>query len=138
MPVRHAEAAWEGNLREGKGTMKYGVFEGPYTWASRFAEGEGTNPEELIGAALAGCFSMKLAGLLTKAGASPTRIFTEATVHLVENSTIERVALRTDVAVQAVEQDDFNRLVEEARQTCPVSKALGSVAISVEATLQNR
>jgi osmotically inducible protein OsmC len=138
MPVRNAEAVWEGNLREGKGTMKFGSFEGPYTHASRFASGEGTNPEELVGAALAGCFSMFLSLLLTKNNTPPTRIFTEARVHLVDGPTIERVELRSDVAAAGVEQDRLDALVQEAKQNCPVSKALGSVQITVDATLQNR
>ena len=76
MPVRHAEAVWTGNLREGQGVMKFGTFEGAYTRASRFEEAEGTNPEELLGAAHAGCFSMFLSSVLTKAGTPPTRIVT--------------------------------------------------------------
>ena len=84
MPARTAEARWEGSSREGHGTMKFGsgAFEGRYTWSSRFEEGTGTNPEELIAAAHAGCFSMALASGLTRAGHAPQSIHTTARVHI--------------------------------------------------------
>ena len=82
MPVRKAEARWEGSLQDGKGTMRFGDFEGAYSFSSRFEEGSGTNPEELIAAAHAGCFSMALSNGLAKAGHPPTRVDTTATVHL--------------------------------------------------------
>ncbi len=100
MPVRKASAEWKGTLREGAGTVTVGsgVFEGPYTHASRFADAPGTNPEELIGAAHAGCFSMFLASLLTNAGLKPVRIHTEAQVRLetaADGPTITEIELAT-------------------------------------------
>ena len=98
MLTRTAEAVWEGNLREGKGSMKVGsgAFDGPYTFASRFESGKGTNPEELLGAAHAGCFSMALSLGLVKAGFAPERIHTTARVHLdTENLRISAIELDT-------------------------------------------
>src|SRR5690606_13015116 len=95
MAVRKSEATWRGTLREGSGSMKVGAghYEGPFTYASRFETGEGTNPEELIGAAHAGCFSMFLSALLTNSGFKPTQIQTTATVHLGEGPTITKIEL---------------------------------------------
>ena len=97
MITRVSSAAWQGTLKEGSGTMKLGsgAYEGPYTFASRFETGPGTNPEELIGAAHAGCFSMFLSALLTGAGFTPTRIATTATVHLGAGPTITLIELET-------------------------------------------
>ena len=103
MPIRHAEAVWTGTLKEGSGQMKFSTYSGPYSHASRFAEGEGTNPEELLGAAHAGCFSMFLSSVLTNAGFMPTRIETKATVHLESGPTITRIELHTDVTVPGLD-----------------------------------
>lgn len=138
MAVRTSEATWEGTLREGKGTMKIGKghYEGPFTYASRFESGEGTNPEELVGAAHAGCFSMFLSALLTNAGFKPKRIHTTATVTLSEGPTITRIELRTEAEVPGVENAKFQELAAEAKQKCPVSKALAAVqTVTVEARL---
>lgn len=126
MAIRKAEAVWTGTLREGKGTMKLGslAFEGPFTYASRFEQGEGTNPEELVGAAQAGCFSMFLSGLLTRSGYTPQRIHTTATVHLTEGPTISLIELDTEAEVPGVDEQTFQQLAAEAKQNCPVSKAL--------------
>ena len=101
MAIRTSSAEWKGTLKEGAGTMKLasGAYEGPYTFASRFEEGKGTNPEELLGAAHAGCFSMFLSALLTGAGFKPTRIATMATVHLTEGPTISLIELQTQAEV---------------------------------------
>jgi osmotically inducible protein OsmC len=136
MAIRHSEATWLGTLREGKGTMKVGTFyEGPYTYASRFESGEGTNPEELVGAAHAGCFSMFLSSVLTKAGFPPTSIHTTATVHLTEGPTISVIELNCTAVVPNVDEKTFQEQAEAAKKGCPVSKALASVDIKLTATL---
>jgi osmotically inducible protein OsmC len=138
MAVRKAEAVWTGTLREGKGTMKLGslAFEGPFTYASRFEQGEGTNPEELIGAAHAGCFSMSLASRLSRAGYPPQRIHTTATVHLTEGPTISLIELDTEAEVPGVDEQTFQQLAADAKRNCPVSKALaGGPEIRLNARL---
>jgi osmotically inducible protein OsmC len=137
MPIRNAHAIWNGTLREGSGTLKLGsgLFEGPFTYASRFESGQGTNPEELLGAAHAGCFSMFLAAQLTKAGFPPTQIQTSARVHLGDGPTITLIELDTTATVPNVDQAKFLELVEVSKKGCPVSKALASVEIKVNATL---
>jgi len=135
MSIRNASAIWNGSLKEGAGTMKFGAFEGAYSHASRFAEGPGTNPEELIGAAHAGCFSMFLSALLTKAGYVPTKIATNAKVHLTDGPTISLIELETDAEVPNIEDALFQENVAAAKQNCPVSKALASVEITVNARL---
>ena len=129
MAVRQSEAVWQGTLKEGKGTMKLGsgAYEGEYTWASRFADGQGTNPEELIGAAHAGCFSMFLSAQLTNAGFPPNRIQTTATVHLTDGPTISKIELNSEAEVPGVDQNTFNELAEKSKANCPVSKALAAV-----------
>jgi lipoyl-dependent peroxiredoxin len=129
MAVRKSEATWRGTLKEGDGTMKLGsgFFEGPYTYVSRFEEGEGTNPDELIGAAHAGCFSMFLAGLLTNKGYTPDEIHTTATVHLGAGPTINKIELDCNAKVPGVSDSEFRELAAEAKAGCPVSKALASV-----------
>jgi osmotically inducible protein OsmC len=116
-------------LKEGNGTMKVGdgAYEGPYTHASRFATGPGTNPEELIGAAHAGCYSMFLSALLTKAGFTPTRIVTTANVHLTDGPTISLIELNTEAEVPGLSEEDLQKHAEEAKKACPVSKALAAV-----------
>lgn len=140
MAARTAEALWEGNLRDGKGRVKLGsgAYEGPYSFRSRFEEGPGTNPEELIGAAHAGCFSMALSAGLTKAGFTATRIHTTARVHLEkvgENFKITRIQLQTEAEVPRLDQATFQEQAETAKKTCPVSVALAGVDISLSARL---
>ena len=140
MPTRTAEAEWQGNLTEGSGQIKLGsgAFEGPYDWRSRSADGPGTNPEELIGAAHAGCFSMALSAQLTQAGFPPTRIHTTARVSLekVENGfAISRIQLETEAEVTGVDTEFFQAQAEEAKTNCPVSKALAGTQIQLKATL---
>jgi len=139
MAVAKAEAIWTGTLKEGAGTMKgaSGLLEGPYTYRSRFeGAAEGTNPEELIGAAHAGCFSMFLAAQLTTAGFPPTRIHTTATVHLEAGPTIARIELVTDAEVPNLDDAVFQEKVEASKKGCPVSKALAAVpTITVAARL---
>ena len=140
MPARKSSAVWEGTLKEGKGTMKVGngAYEGPYSFASRFEEGAGTNPEELIGAALAGCFSMALASNLTKAGHPPTRISTTADVKLEMidgGPKITSIELTTDAEVPGIDDKAFQEQGEATKKGCPVSKALTGTEIKLTAKL---
>jgi lipoyl-dependent peroxiredoxin len=137
MAVRTSSAQWKGTLKEGAGTMKLGsgAYEGPFTYASRFESGQGTNPEELIGAAQAGCFSMFLAALLTKAGFTPTRISTSAKVHLGEGPTITLIELSTQAEVPNLSDADLQKHAAEAKTNCPVSKALSGPEIKLQAQL---
>ena len=140
MAVRTADAQWEGSLQDGNGTMRLGsgAFEGRYSFASRFEDGPGTNPEELIGAAHAGCFSMALSGALSRAGHPPTRIQTTARVHIErgdEGFAITRIELATEAEVPGLDEPAFREQAETAKATCPVSKALAGTEISLEARL---
>ena len=137
MAVRISSAEWKGTLKEGAGTMKLGsgAYEGPFTFASRFESGRGTNPEELIGAAHAGCFSMYLSALLTTAGFTPTRIYTTATVHLGEGPTISLIELNTEAEVPGLTEAAFMEQAEAAKKNCPVSKALAGPEIQLNAKL---
>ncbi len=139
MAVRKSEAVWHGTLKEGGGTMKLasGLYEGPYTWSSRFEEGKGTNPEELIGAAHAGCFSMFLSSMLTQKGYEPVRIHTSATVHLGAGPLINKIELVCAAQVPGIEDAEFQDLAGLAKAGCPVSKALAAVPeITLSAQLE--
>jgi osmotically inducible protein OsmC len=138
MAIRTSSAEWKGTLKEGGGTMKIGrgFYEGQYTYSSRFESGEGTNPEELVGAAHAGCFSMFLASLLTNAGYEPVRIATTARVHLESGPTITLIELATRAEVPGLSDADLQKHAEEAKNRCPVSKALaGGPEIRLKAEL---
>jgi lipoyl-dependent peroxiredoxin len=140
MAVRNAEAVWDGTLKEGKGKMKLGsgAFEGAYTWSSRFENAPGTNPEELLGAAHAGCFSMSLSSNLGKAGFTPQQIHTHAqvTIELVEGKNrITRIQLETEAKVPGISNDKFQEIAEFAKQSCPVSVALSNVPTTLTARL---
>ena len=140
MPVRKAEAVWEGNLKKGKGSMKFGngAFEGSYSFASRFEQGPGTNPEELIGAAHAGCFSMALSMILDMAGYAPERIHTIARVHIDkvgEGFKITTIELETEGKVLGIDEKTFKEKAEAAKKGCPVSMALTGVEIRLNASL---
>ncbi len=138
MPVRHAEARWEGTLKEGSGTLKLEseVYSGPYTWAGRFADGTGTNPEELIGAAHASCYAMFLSAILTRNEYKPTSINAKSSVHLGDGPTITRIELEVEAAVPGLDEATFQEYAQEAKEKCPVSKALAAVEeISLNATL---
>ena len=130
MPIRHSTAVWNGNLTDGSGTMTIGKdwYTGTFTRASRFADGEGTNPEELLGAAHAGCFSMYLAAILSKSGFTPTEIRTQAEVSIVDGPTIDRITLRSEANVPNVDDATFQEHVTRAKNECPVSKALAAVS----------
>ncbi len=142
MTMRNATATWEGTLREGKGIMTFGsgAFEGAYTYASRFEAGTGTNPEELLGAAHAGCFSMFLSAQLTNAGFSPKKIQTQAVVHLERTDsgpTITLIELNAVATVPEVDNTTFLQLAEKSKNACPVSKALAATEIRLNAVLEN-
>lgn len=124
--IRHADAHWEGTLKDGGGSLKLesGVYEGPYTWAGRFSNGPGTNPEELVGAAHAGCFSMFFSAILTNNGYTPTRIDTQAAVHLEDGPTITKIELNMEAVVDGLSEEDMQKFAQEAKEKCPVSKAL--------------
>jgi len=141
MPTRKANAVWEGSLKDGRGSMELGsgAFKGAYSFGSRFEDKEGTNPEELIGAAHCGCFSMALAHALAEAGYKPGAIRTDATVELEKGEDgfkITSIHLRTDAEVPDIEEDKFQQFAEEAKHNCPVSRALAGVNISLEAALE--
>lgn len=134
---RNASAEWKGTLKEGSGTLKVGsgAFEIPYNWASRFADGPQVNPEELIGAASAGCFSMFLSALLTKEGFNPNYIRTDAKVNLVDGPTIRSIELNCQASVPGIDKATFDQKAQEAKKACPVSKALTGVEINLNAEL---
>jgi lipoyl-dependent peroxiredoxin len=137
MPTRNSTAVWNGNLTEGKGQMKLGSVsqEIPFTRASRFADGEGSNPEELLGAAHAGCFSMFLSSLLTKSGFPPNEIRTTAAVTIADGPTITLIELNTEGDVPGIDEAAFIEHAERAKAACPVSKALSAVEVKLTATL---
>jgi len=141
MPQRTASARWDGSLQEGAGTMRMasGAYEGPYSFQSRFEEGDGTNPEELIAAAHAGCFSMALSAGLGQAGHTPESVETEATVQIEQigdGFAITHIVLRARASVPGIDADEFQQQAEAAKAGCPVSKALGGVdSIELEAEL---
>ena len=132
MPARKSEATWEGSLVKGNGTMKLGsgLYEGRYTHASRFKQGEGTNPEELIGAAHAGCYSMYLSAILSGDDHVPNRVHTEATVHIdtIDDApTIHTIELNCEADVPGIDEETFLEYANRAKAECPVSKALSAV-----------
>lgn len=138
MVTRQSEATWEGDLRDGEGTMTVGedYYTGEYSFASRFEEDDPsiTNPEELLGAAHAGCFSMALSNELDEAGHAPERVHTTATVHLEEGS-ITRIELETEADVSDIDDDEFREIAEGAKENCPVSKLFAGAEITLEARL---
>jgi osmotically inducible protein OsmC len=140
MPTRNADATWEGDLKSGKGTMRLagGAYEGAYSFASRFESGKGTNPEELIAAAHAGCFSMALSHGLAQAGFTPKRVHTTAKVHLEKTAdgfAIPRIDLVTEADVPGISEDVFRQQADTAKRNCPVSKLLKAAEITLDARL---
>jgi len=141
MPIRTAEAEWQGKLRDGRGMMHFDAYDGPYTSASRFEQAVGTNPEELLGAAHAGCFSMALSGELVKAGFTLERIHTTARVHIDKDEngfTITAIDLATDARVPGIDNAAFLRIANEAKAGCPISRALAAVPINLDARLEQK
>lgn len=140
MLVRKAKAVWEGGLKNGMGTMMLGsgAYEGKYSFASRFEQGPGTNPEELIGAAHAGYFSMALSLVLEQAGYKPERIDTTARVTIdkvPEGFKITTIELETEGRVPGIDEKTFMEKAEAAKKGCPVSMALTGVEIKLRARL---
>ncbi len=139
---RKAEARWEGDLKAGKGHIKLesGAFQGPYSFGARFESAPGTNPEELLGAAHAGCFSMALSLALSSAGHIPTSIDTTATVHLEKGEkgfSITGIDLVTKAVVPGLSNEAFQQAAEATKTNCIISKALASVPMRLEAHLNN-
>jgi osmotically inducible protein OsmC len=142
MPVRTAEAEWRGTLKEGSGTVSTesgALSDQPYTFRSRFEDGQGgTNPEELIGAAHAGCFTMFFSNLAARAGYPVTRAHTTARVHVESREggpEIPRIELAMEAEAPGLSEDDFRRLADEAKARCPVSKVLRAAEITLDARL---
>ena len=140
MPIRKAEAEWKGSLLDGSGRMKMGTgaYDGPYSFKSRMENGAGTNPEELIAAAHAGCFSMAFSAGLGKAGFTPKRVHTTAGVHfdkVGEGFAITSIDLTMEAEVPGIDDARFQELAEAAKQGCPVSKALAGTTINLQAKL---
>jgi osmotically inducible protein OsmC len=140
MTIRKAEAHWQGSLREGSGeiALESGAFRGPYTFKARFEQGKETNPEELLGAAHAACFTMALTALLAREKLAPTSIHTTAAVHLAQAAggfTIPTIELVTRAQIPGITAERFAALAADAKANCPVSKALTGVEITLDAAL---
>jgi osmotically inducible protein OsmC len=140
MPIRNADATWNGNLKEGQGSVKLGsgAFEGKYSFTSRFESGAGTNPEELLGAAHAGCYSMALAAGLGKAGFNPQRVHTTAAVSIEkvgEGFKITKIRLVSEAKVPGIDAAAFKDIAEKTKAGCPVSQALAATPIELDARL---
>ncbi len=142
MPKRTAQARWEGKLKAGQGFLKLGsgAFQGAYSFGSRFENASGTNPEELIGAAHAGCFSMALSLQLEQAGYAPKEIVTNAEVQFqktAEGFRITDILLSTEAIVPEIDAETFRKQAETAKQNCPVSKALSpEISVKLKAVLK--
>lgn len=137
MPIKSANAEWNGSLIDGKGTLKTksGAVSVPYNWKSRSGDEPGTNPEELIAAAHAGCFSMALSHILAEGGHAPTKIATTADVSfdkVADGFAITKITLKTEGTVPGIDEAAFKEAANKAKAGCPVSKALASVPISLE------
>jgi osmotically inducible protein OsmC len=142
MPQRKAKATWNGDLKNGKGNMSFGsgAYEGAYSFKSRFEDGTGTNPEELIGAAHAGCYSMALSADLAEAGFSPEGVTTKADVSLEMvdgDPAITTIVLNVEANIPDIDEETFMEHAEGAKKACPVSKALSGVNIELNAKLHN-
>ena len=140
MIKRKSNAVWQGNLKDGKGLVSLGsgTFSGRYSFLSRFEKGVGTNPEELIAAAHAGCFSMALSADLSKAGYTVKKIETEAIVSMDKTDSgfaISGIRLVTKASVKDIDPDTFLKFANGAKENCPVSKALAAVPVELEAQL---
>jgi len=137
MAKHYAKAEWEGTLKEGKGKLNFTGFEGPFNFRSRFEDGDETNPEELIGAAQAGCFSMFLAALISKNEITPTSIETKATVELgnEDGPKITSITLDCEAVVPGLSEEDFNSLAAEAKEKCPISRLTTGTDVHLNAKL---
>ena len=137
MTTRQATAKWNGTLKDGNGIMKYGDVEGPFTFASRFETGPGTNPEELVGAANAGCFSMFLAALVSGDNYTPTSVQTTASVHLGEDDgpKITSIDLNCEAVIPGLDADKFAEYAQTAKERCPISRLFAGTQINLTAKL---
>ena len=138
MSVRSANAKWNGTLKDGKGTMNFSDYSGPFTFASRFEEGKGTNPEELVGAAHAGCYSMFLSALISGENLVPDSGETTAKVHLGRDETgplVTTIELACQVKCEGLSQDKFNELAAAAKAKCPISRLVSAADVQLSATL---
>jgi osmotically inducible protein OsmC len=143
MSEEHASARWEGTLKNGEGKMSVqsDAFNVPYSFQTRFGDRAGTNPEELLGAALTGCFSMALSAELEKAGYTPKSVDARASVRLQKEGdgfTIPAIRLDATASVPDISDEEFQRIAEQAKNGCPVGKALSNVCISLDATLAEK
>lgn len=134
--VRKGSAEWQGDLKTGKGTVtvQSGTFDAQYSFKSRFEEGVGTNPEELIGAAHAGCYSMALSNALAEAGHTPDSVKTTAKVKM-EGLKVTEILLETEGSVPGIDDAQFQEFAEDAKKNCPISQALAAVEIKLDAKL---
>ena len=143
MATRNASAKWSGNLKEGTGSMALGsgVWEGPFSYKTRFEEGQGTNPEELIGAALAGCFTMQVSAFLSEDGHVPESVATDASVHIRfvnELPTITQIDLVTRARIPGLDDATFQAAANKAKEGCIISRALAGVGnITLDAQLES-
>jgi osmotically inducible protein OsmC len=142
MPTRTSEATWNGDLESGNGSMTVGdgAYEGPFSFESRFEDGQGTNPEELIAAAHAGCYSMALSNMLADAGHAPESVHTTAEVHLEmskDGPDISNIDLTTEADVPDLSEQDFQETARKAKENCPVSQVLAGAEISLNARLKS-
>ena len=138
MSIRTAQSKWNGTLKDGKGTMNFSNYSGPYTFASRFEEGKGTNPEELVGAAHSGCYSMFLATLISGENLVPESVETTATVHLGRDETgplVTTIELNSKVRCEGLSQEKFDELAAAAKAKCPISRLVAAADIQLTATL---
>jgi lipoyl-dependent peroxiredoxin len=135
MAVRKAKSVWEGTLKDGAGTMNFSNYSGPFTFVSRFEEGKGTNPEELVGAAHSGCYSMFLAALISGEGLTPESVETEAVVTLGKDESgpcITNITLNSVVKCAGLSQEKFSELAQAAKEKCPISRLYSGSTATIE------
>ena len=138
MSVRKAKSEWNGTLKDGKGTMNFSNYSGPFTFKSRFEEGTGTNPEELVGAAHSGCYSMFLAALISGEGLNPESVETTAKVHLGKDDAgpvITTIELDSQVKCDGLSQEKFEELAAAAKAGCPISRLVAPTEVKLKAVL---
>lgn len=139
MAIRKAKAQWNGTLKEGSGKMNFSNYSGPFTFASRFEEGKGTNPEELAGAAQAGCYSMFLSALISGENLTPESIQTTATVHLEKDDVgpiISVIELDCRVKCEGISEEKFQELAAVSKEKCPISRLFAGANIKLNAVLE--
>ncbi len=138
MSIRTAKAKWNGTLKEGNGVMSFSNYDGPYTFKSRFEEGEGTNPEELVGAAISGCYSMFLSALISGIDLKPESIITTAKVNLEKDDIgpkITSIELDCNAKCEGLSAEKFNELAQTAKEKCPISRLYAGTEIKLKASL---